>query len=126
MGAPYVAAHNATKNPDNGYPQQETVDAIANLATATASDRTIIAQLTATVARLMTELATLNEKLVDPLQAKCVSRGSRRGHVRTTCGQGARSRAGAGTGDGAGAAERTRSGVPTLAQASIYLEPPIY
>ena len=68
MGAPYVAAHNATKNPDNGYPQQETVDAIANLATATASYRTTIAQLTSTAVRLMTELATVNEKLVDPLQ----------------------------------------------------------
>ena len=48
-GSPYGAAHNATANLDDGYLQQETVDAIANLATATASDRVTIAQLTSTV-----------------------------------------------------------------------------
>ena len=36
---PYGAAHNATANPDGGYLQQETVDAIANLATAIARPR---------------------------------------------------------------------------------------
>ena len=48
-GAPYDASHNATANPDNGYIQQETVEAIANLATATASDCAAISQLTSTV-----------------------------------------------------------------------------
>ena len=47
-GAPYCATHNATAHPDDGYLQQETVDAIANLATATASDRVAIVQLTST------------------------------------------------------------------------------
>ena len=39
----YGFAHNATAHPDNGYLQQETVDAIADLATATASDCAAIA-----------------------------------------------------------------------------------
>ena len=42
-GTPYGAAYNATAHPDDGYLQQETVDAIANLATARASDRAAIA-----------------------------------------------------------------------------------
>ena len=44
------------------------VDTIAKLATAAASDRAAIAQLTATVTRLTTELATMNVKLVVDLQ----------------------------------------------------------
>ena len=43
---PYGAEYNATARPDNGYLQKETVDAIANLATATARDRATITQLT--------------------------------------------------------------------------------
>ena len=39
----YGFAHNATAHPDNGYLQHETVDAIADLATATASDCAAIA-----------------------------------------------------------------------------------
>ena len=42
-GTHYGALHNATAHPDNGYLQQETVDAIADLATATASDCAAIA-----------------------------------------------------------------------------------
>ena len=70
MGAPYSAAHNSTTKPDGGYLQQEMVDAIANLATATASDRVAVAKLTATVARLTIELATVNKKLAVALQEK--------------------------------------------------------
>ena len=51
-GTPYGAAHNATAHLYDGYLQQETVDAIANLATATAINLAAIAQLTATVKRL--------------------------------------------------------------------------
>ena len=56
------------------------VDAIANLATATASDRDTIAQLTATVARLTTDIETTNDNIVVALQAKhaiCGSCGGR-------------------------------------------------
>ena len=62
-GTPYGAAHNATAHPDDGYLQQETVEAIANLETATASDHAAIAHLTATVERLTEELVTVNTKL---------------------------------------------------------------
>ena len=78
MGAPYGSAHNATANPDNGYLQQETVDSIANLSRATASDRATIAKITSTVTRLTADLATVNEKLVVYLQAKSASCGSHR------------------------------------------------
>ena len=89
-GAPYGAAHNATANPDDGYLQQETVDAIVNLVIATASDCTAITQLTSTVERLMAELLAVNAKLVTALQRKRVSQGGRggrdrgRGHGRET------------------------------------------
>ena len=49
---PYGVLHNATARPDDGYLQQETVDTIANLATATASGCAAIAQLTTTVESL--------------------------------------------------------------------------
>ena len=62
------AAHNTTTHLYNGYIQQEMVDDIANLATATASDRAAIAQLTSTVERLTAELVTVNAKLVTALQ----------------------------------------------------------
>ena len=48
--------------------QQDTVDAIANLATATASDRASVAALTATNGTLSTDLAACNAKLVLALQ----------------------------------------------------------
>ena len=63
-GAPYGAAHNATANPDDRYLLKNTVYAIANLATSMESDRAAIAQIKSTVARLTTELATVNTKLV--------------------------------------------------------------
>ncbi len=44
--------------------QNDTVDAIANLATATAADRTSVAALTATVSKLTLELSTANAKLL--------------------------------------------------------------
>jgi hypothetical protein len=48
--------------------QQETIDAIANLATATAADRTAVANLTTTVADLTTALGKSNTKLVTALE----------------------------------------------------------
>ena len=66
-GTPYGGAHNATARPEDEYLQQETVDAIANLAASTARDYVTIAQLTATVERLTTELVTVNTKLVAKL-----------------------------------------------------------
>ena len=69
-GTLYGSAHNATACSDEGYIQQETVDTIANLATATASDRAAIAQLTATVERLTAELVTVNTNLVADLQTQ--------------------------------------------------------
>ena len=71
--------HNDTAHLDGGYLQQETVDAIANLATATSIDCAAIAQLTATVESLMAELITLNAKLVDALQPQQSSPGGRGG-----------------------------------------------
>ena len=59
-GTPYGAAHNATARPDDGCLQQETVDAIANLATATASNRAAFTQLTATVETLTAELVNMS------------------------------------------------------------------
>ena len=67
-GAPYGAAYNATANLYDGYLQQETVDAIANLEIATASYRAAIAQITSTVERLTADLVILNSKLVTALQ----------------------------------------------------------
>ena len=96
-GAPYGAAHNATAHPDKGYLQQETVDAIANLATATASDRAAIAQLTSTVDWLTAELLAVNAKLVTALQRKRVSQGGRGGRDRG-CGHGRETSAPAQTG----------------------------
>ena len=111
-GTPYGAAHNATPHLDNGYLQQETVDAIANLATATASDRAAITQLTATVDSFMAELVTVNAKLVTDLQPQRASRGGRggRGHGRGL---------GSGTTTQTGAVSATRTN-------NQYLEPPIH
>ena len=53
------------------------VDAIANLATATASDRAAIAQLTATFERLTVDLIILNTKLATALQPHRASQGIR-------------------------------------------------
>ena len=87
-GTPYGAAHNATAHPDDGYLKQEMVNAITNLAIATASDRDAIAQLTYTVKRIMVELVTVKAKLFTDLQTQhdrqggCVGQGRERGHRR--------------------------------------------
>ena len=83
-GTLYGAAHNATAHPDDGYLQQETVDAIANLATATASNRAAISQLTAMVKRLRAELVTMSAEFVTALQPQRASRGGRGGRGRRT------------------------------------------
>ena len=114
-GAPYGTAHNATANPDDGYLQKETVDAITDLATTTTSDRSVIAQLMDTVARLMTDLATVNAKIVFTLQTNRASQGGREGHDRTTCRQGSRAGSGACTGTGAVTPTRTSAIAPTMA-----------
>ena len=66
--------NNTTTASAAGYPtannamlQQETVDAIACLATATASDREAVAKLTATNSLLTREITTANAKLVTAL-----------------------------------------------------------
>ena len=96
-GAPYGAAHSTTANLDDGYLQQETVDAITNLATTKASDCAAIEKLMATVARLTTELATVHVKLVVVLQTNRASRGGHGGRDRTTRGRGAGAVSGANT-----------------------------
>ena len=78
-GTPYGDAHNATAHPDDGYLQQETVDTIANLATAKASDRAAISQITSTVERLTEDLVKVNVTLVTSLQTQRASRGGRGG-----------------------------------------------
>ena len=47
--------------------QAETVDALANLATATAADRSTVATLTDTIAQLSSELASAQAKLISSL-----------------------------------------------------------
>ena len=64
MGASYRALHNVTTNPGGEYIHQDTVDAIVNLATSTVSDRASIVQITATIVRLTTDIATVKEKLI--------------------------------------------------------------
>ena len=77
--------HNAITNPDNWHTHQDTVGKIANLATATASDRVAIVQLMATTARLTTEISTVNENLVVVLQTKRAICGIRGGRDRAVC-----------------------------------------
>ena len=62
--AGYQAAHNAAYDTASYDIQQETALAIANLATATASNRSTVASLTATISNLSTELTLANAKLV--------------------------------------------------------------
>ena len=88
MVSPYGAVHNTTANLDNRDLQQETVDAIVNLATSTASDRAAIVQLTVTVtvARLTTEFVMVNEKIMVALQEKRAiwsSQGGRQSRSRS-------------------------------------------
>ena len=117
--------HNATTNLDDRYLQKETVDAIENLVTATESDRDAIAQLTATTARLTTELLTVNTNFIVALQTNRVRRSGRGRRDRTTRGGGSGSGEGAGTGTGSGAQERTGASAPTITEERD-LEPPIH
>ena len=55
-------------HPEDPEFEQRTIDAIANLATATASDRATVARLTATIAELTTELKQTQGKLVAALE----------------------------------------------------------
>ena len=82
------------------------VDAIANLATSTASDPAAIAQLMSMVDRLMAELVTLNAELGTALQIQRASRGGRGGR-------------------GAGAPAQTGAGAVTRAKEQD-LKPPIH
>ena len=58
------------------------MDAISNLETATASNRSAIAQITATVERLTAELINVNAKLVTALLPQRSIRGGRGGRGR--------------------------------------------
>ena len=109
-GDPHGAAHNATANSDDGYLQKETVDAIANLELATASDRADITQLTSTVERLTAELVTVNANLVTVPQTQRANQGGRVGRGR---------------GRGAGAPAQTGAVAVTRAEEQD-LEPPIH
>ena len=109
---PYGAAHNATAQPYDGYLQQETVNAIANLATETASNCAAIAQLTATVERLTAEIITVNTRLVTALHPQRASRGGRGGQSR---------------GRGRGAGTTTPTGAVSASRTDNQdLEPPIH
>ena len=77
-GTLYGAAHNATAHPDDGYLQQDTVEAIVNLAIATAIDCAAISQITAMVKRLTAYIVTVDAKLITALQPQQASQG---GHV---------------------------------------------
>ena len=79
---PYGTAHNATSHPDDGYLQQETVDAITNLATAMASNRSAISQLKATVESVTAEFVTVNANIVAALQPQRAIRGGCGGRIR--------------------------------------------
>jgi hypothetical protein len=65
-GAGYQAANSVTQFGNSAY-QQETIDALANLATATVHDRETFATLTATNSALTAELTSVNRKLVTAL-----------------------------------------------------------
>lgn len=71
--------------------QQETVDAIACLATATASDRQALANLTTTNLALTTELASINAKLITALlKVTKLTEQIKGGKVKNTSGTGTR------------------------------------
>jgi hypothetical protein len=61
---PSAAGFHAEELPDH---RESTIDALANLATATAEDRRAVANLTGTNATLTKELATSNTKLISAL-----------------------------------------------------------
>jgi hypothetical protein len=62
------SANNAMESDQHNI-QQDTVDAIANLATATAANRSTVATLSATNSKLVAEILVLNAKLVKALEA---------------------------------------------------------
>jgi hypothetical protein len=62
--------------------QQETVDAIANLATATAHDRATVATLSSTISKLTLELATANTKLITALATVTTLTNANSEHIR--------------------------------------------
>ena len=64
QGVGYHSANNATIEDLHQYIQQETVDAIANLAKATADDQATVETLTATNSQLSKEITVFNQKLV--------------------------------------------------------------
>ena len=70
--------------------QAETVDALANLATATAADRAIVTTLTDTIAQLSLELASAQAKLISLLlyNRHLLKRLSDRGGSKNTSGGG--------------------------------------
>ena len=67
-GAGYHASNHVDQHAANHVYQQETVDAISNLATTTASDPVLVATLTATNRTLAAALTLSNSKLVTALQ----------------------------------------------------------
>ena len=71
--------------------QAETVDALANLVTATAADRSTVATLTDTIAQLSSELASAQAKLISSLldNQRLLKRLSDRGVSGNTSGGGA-------------------------------------
>ena len=113
--------NNATAHPEDGYLQQETVDAITNLATSTASNRAAIAQLTATSERLTAEIVIVNAKLVTALHPQRASWGGCGGQSR-----------GRGRGRGRGASTTAPTIVPPTGAVLATrtnnqdLEPPIH
>ena len=64
QGVGYHSANNATMEDLHQDIQQETVDTIANLATATAADQATVKTLTATNSLLSKEIISVNQKLV--------------------------------------------------------------
>ena len=59
---------NAAYEEDYNDHQEQTIEAIANLATATSSDRATVAQLTRTIAQLTADLKTAQDKVVKTLE----------------------------------------------------------
>ena len=70
QGAGYHSTNNATMENLRQDIQQETVDAISNLATATAADRAIFETPTATKSQLLKEIIAVNQNLVKLVEEK--------------------------------------------------------
>ena len=97
------------------------MDAIANLATATAINRAAIAKIRAMVENLTAELITVNTKLVAALQPQQASGGGRGGRIR-----GRGRRAGAGTGAPTPTLGPSTGAVSATRNDNQDLEPPIH